>query len=660
MRVEKRRLHRNSRSRSPPRRRRLSFSSSDRHGHGKRKVRTFSPRRRSPSRHPPDEEDQSYLPSTVLHPRFEKVWGSQADWQGDEHHVDKLLVYNLALPRLVSSTAFSREQGIAGLPVHLVPAASLLYRQSQNWTLRLIGNGRPCFIESFRTKTEALVASCLLKELRHPTTGIDIGSVLQYYGSKDSSLIGKDILQWDVRVKLINVMAKDILELRAKTPIEDTRSLLQRVTDLEAENAELRQYKAEVVVSGSGSGHPPHAAPSAVGHPPEVVMVEPPVAGANPGPAAVAAPSIQDFQKGSRPKAFDAYSLTGRSSQAVSAWITRRIPSSEKSDLEAKCKTLQKLLNDSTSGDQPRIDGYLVEWGLDVQIAAKITSNQQMRLLCAINMLADKMRQGDYRIFFQSMILLTLILLFGAHADVDVRRLAHWIAARLIVLSVFRLRELHSRNKRLYNLFRYAGVPESYPWAYHERRQVVCLKMSSFFTPWYIGSTTFSVWERDLNRESKMRQIQKKRLAYYEPATHWWHAQVNFSAFVTVVLQPVSGTPRTLLAVESTYQEILEPRLNSPWAHTLLRKVGVHLTKSPQLQLGSLQFKCQVDDWYAFMTGVATTLIMLWDWALFCPMPSLLFNCCTNWAIKVLANFMRLAFCALPLLPYLSCTCFGG
>ena len=158
-------------------------------------MRTFSPRRRSPSHPPSHEDDQNYLSSSGLHPKFEKAWGSKSDWRGDEHHVDKLLVYNLALPRLVSSTAFPREQGIAGLPVHLVPATSLLYRQSQNWTLRLIGNGRPCFLESFRTKTEALVALRLLKELRHPTTGINVGSVLQYYGSKDSDLAGKDILQ---------------------------------------------------------------------------------------------------------------------------------------------------------------------------------------------------------------------------------------------------------------------------------------------------------------------------------------------------------------------------------------------------------------------------------------------------------------------------------
>ena len=115
------------------------------------------------------------------------------------------------------------------------------------------------------------------------------------------------------------------------------------------------------------------------------------------------------------------------------------------------------------------------------------------------------------------------------------------------------------------------------------------MKLSSFFNPWYIGPTTFSVWEWDLNRESKMRQIQKKRLAYYQPAIHWWHAQANYSAFVTVVLQPVTGSTRTLLALESTYQEFLEPRLNSPWVHTLLRKVDIHLTKSPLMQQGSLQ-----------------------------------------------------------------------
>ena len=184
----------------------------------------------------------------------------------------------------------------------------------------------------------------------------------------------------------------------------------------------------------------------------------------------------------------------------------------------------------------------------------------------------------------------SVALLFGMATGVDVRRLAHWTAARLMVLSVFRLRDLHFRNKRLFNLFRCAGVPESYPWTYHEQRQVVYLKLSHLVHSSLHGTLALPPFrERDLNRESNMRQTQKKRLAYHEPAIRWCHANANYSAFVTVVLQPVPGAVRALLAMESTCQEILEPRLNSPWVHTLLRKVGVHLTKPQHPMHGSLQ-----------------------------------------------------------------------
>ena len=71
---QKHHAYRNSRSQSPPQRRHLSFLSSDRRGYGKHEMRTFSPRRRSPSHPPSHEEDQNYLSSSVLRPKFEKAW----------------------------------------------------------------------------------------------------------------------------------------------------------------------------------------------------------------------------------------------------------------------------------------------------------------------------------------------------------------------------------------------------------------------------------------------------------------------------------------------------------------------------------------------------------------------------------------------------------
>ena len=56
--------------------------------------------------------------------------------------------------KVMITTAFTREIGVAGLPVHLVPAAAWLYNQSQNYTLPLIANGRRCFFESFRTQDQ--------------------------------------------------------------------------------------------------------------------------------------------------------------------------------------------------------------------------------------------------------------------------------------------------------------------------------------------------------------------------------------------------------------------------------------------------------------------------------------------------------------------------
>ena len=181
------------------------------------------------------------------------------------------------------------------------------------------------------------------------------------------------------------------------------------------------------------------------------------------------------------------------------------------------------------------------------------------------------------------MMIATLHILFSLQSTMDERRAVHWTAARLVV-SLFRLPDRTQSFDGCATLSRFANVPADYPWTYHTQRQVVYLKLSMFTNPWYVGSTTYSAFERDPRREAKLQQIQKQRLAYFEPAVHWSHVTQSYSVFSTIVIQPVAVAVRTLLAFESTYQEILEPRLNSPWVHTLLRKQGVHLTQPRNLE----------------------------------------------------------------------------
>ena len=69
-----------------------------------------------------------------LRPTWEHAWELPHEWRPDSLHVDSTLVYNIALPRFVSS------------------------------------NGKPWFVQVFRNKTDSLLCSLPCRELRQSTT----------------------------------------------------------------------------------------------------------------------------------------------------------------------------------------------------------------------------------------------------------------------------------------------------------------------------------------------------------------------------------------------------------------------------------------------------------------------------------------------------------
>ena len=155
----------------------------------------------------------------------------------------------------------------------------------------------------------------------------------------------------------------------------------------------------------------------------------------------------------------------------------------------------------------------------------------------------------------------------------DERRVAHGTAARLVVILLFRLPDRPQRFRRLRNLCRFAQNPADYSWTYHAQRQVVHLKLSLLTDPWYVGSTTFSAFEHDLNREAKLRQTLKTTSCVFRTCRP---LVACYSVIFCVFHQRDSaGSWRCSYAVSFW-------SLNSPWAHTLLRKQGVHLSQPQQ------------------------------------------------------------------------------
>ena len=76
------------------------------------------------------------------------------DSQCGAEFLDTNLVFGLALPRQVISTAVSRANHAAGQPLQDLRLVDVLHNPAQNWFLRLLANGKACFLELFRSRHE--------------------------------------------------------------------------------------------------------------------------------------------------------------------------------------------------------------------------------------------------------------------------------------------------------------------------------------------------------------------------------------------------------------------------------------------------------------------------------------------------------------------------
>ena len=121
---------------------------------------------------------------------------------------------------------------------------------------------------------------------------------------------------------------------------------------------------------------------------------------------------------------FDLHSLSASSSQAVSAWFNRNCTATVKGEVDRHSKELQRQLDDLSEGDSPKIDSYLVEWGLGVKVAASLTRNHAIHLSAACHVIAHKLHKGHHAMFCVLLVFMLAHLALGH--DSVVKELLHW------------------------------------------------------------------------------------------------------------------------------------------------------------------------------------------------------------------------------------------
>ena len=148
----------------------------------------------------------------------------------------------MTFPRRVIATAWSRELQIDHQPIEDVRLIDVLSRKQENWTLRLVANGRSVQFEGFRNRQEAYLWSSLSRKIFKSSADVDIARIIGHL--HPASL--KD--DWDEKRKGLDRLADRVFDLlRDQMPKNTTEALQNQVEQLLKENEKLK----------AATGHPP-------------------------------------------------------------------------------------------------------------------------------------------------------------------------------------------------------------------------------------------------------------------------------------------------------------------------------------------------------------------------------------------------------------------
>ena len=139
---------------------RSTSSSPDTHRHRGKRDRRTSRRSRSLRRKSTGLPVETPTSTTT----FETRCPIPKAWSSDDIYLDRQQEYKLTFPRRVIATAWSRELQIDHQPIEDVRLIDVLSRKQENWTLRLVANGRLVQYEGFRNCQEAYLWSSPLPE----------------------------------------------------------------------------------------------------------------------------------------------------------------------------------------------------------------------------------------------------------------------------------------------------------------------------------------------------------------------------------------------------------------------------------------------------------------------------------------------------------------
>lgn len=286
---------------------------------------------------------------------------------------------------------YTKEAKIAGMKVQDIPLHSVVYGGLDNYSLRLIANGKKVFFNANKTYQSAMFTHAMSTLLKDQ----DIESIASHWARSRGSEFSSN----EHKQSAYKELAKETMEwLVAQGPGRNQSALQQRVAELEQQLTEAKIAHTPTgklrMKSSPSSEHPAKSTPSiakllgAKTNLPEIIVPEDEED--EPRPEDEDVDIFSNIRRGDRKRFLETSAPAGKSTNQFSTWISKlKVAPAKIKKIEELAKQTLKLYNDLDPSEQgEQIMSIAIDWGLPIALTSKIDNHMLIKIVAAASTLA--------------------------------------------------------------------------------------------------------------------------------------------------------------------------------------------------------------------------------------------------------------------------------
>ena len=295
-------------------------------------------------------------------------------FEPDDMHYDSNAVMQNVLPRLVLSTKWSRDNGYAGRDIQDIRATELAWDGLQNWSFRLLANGRyvaPEFLRSFKESVYCSAHMRALRARKADGTYLDIEVLAHRLATKNGQPFSTDAEKRAAYEALATWSAQQLESLLPRATSQET---MEEMEKLRQEVALLKArppgWKAQGTIRAYARG-----AEEEVPKPPKATPKH---------------PLMKYCKDPTDAPHFEQHAPDGHTAAKIKAFITSfNLNQSQEKKYQVIFKELKEVVNSLEETELELLGTYAVEWGLPFGLARNVKNDDLVKLIALATYLSS-------------------------------------------------------------------------------------------------------------------------------------------------------------------------------------------------------------------------------------------------------------------------------